>query len=79
MTVRPIILPITITAIMALITVTLAFSDFFLGSNGLRQDGILSPMLFNVYLDDLSKSLSNSGIGCFIGPTCVNPLCYADD
>ena len=39
---------------------------FFTTSNGVRQCGILSPKLFFVYMDDLSKLLINSGIGCFI-------------
>ena len=34
-----------------------ATSDYFTISNGVRQDGILSPRLFAVYVDDLSKQL----------------------
>ena len=30
-------------------------SSFFTVSNGVRQGGILSPRLFAVYVDDLSK------------------------
>ncbi len=29
-------------------------------SNGVKQGGILSPRLFNVYMDDVSKELSSS-------------------
>ena len=29
-------------------------SEFFLIGNGVKQGGILSPLLFNVYMDDLS-------------------------
>ena len=34
-----------------------AVSDNFFVSNGVRQGGILSPLLFNVYMDCLSDSL----------------------
>ena len=46
-------------------------SSFFTISNGVRQGGILSPKLFSVYMDDLSKLLINSGIGCFIDNVCL--------
>ena len=40
-------------------------SDSFSVTNGVRQGGILSPYLFCVYMDDLSKKLG----GCpFNGP-----------
>ena len=39
----------------------------------------MSPLLFNVYMDDLSCSLSNTPIGCFIGGVMVNHIMYADD
>ena len=54
-------------------------SAFFTISNGVRQGGILSPKLFSVYMDDLSKMLIKSGIGCHIDNTCVNQVFYADD
>ena len=44
---------------------------FFTILNGVRQGGILSPKLFSVYMDDLSKLLINSGIGCFIDNVCL--------
>ena len=31
-------------------------------TNGVKQGVIISPVLFNVYMDDLSTSLNNSGI-----------------
>ncbi len=36
----------------------------FTVSNGVRQGGILSPFLFNVYMDDLSVNLKKCPTGC---------------
>lgn len=48
-------------------------------SNGVRQGGILSPHLFNIYVDDLSRRLNNISIGCLLGNVLINHLMYADD
>ena len=48
-------------------------------ANGVRQGGCLSPLLFNVYLDDLLQMLQSTGIGCHVGGCAVNVLAYADD
>ena len=48
-------------------------------SNGVRQGGILSPILFNIYVDDSSAKLINFKIGCKINDVYVNHLIYADD
>ena len=42
-------------------------SDSFSVRNGVRQGGILSPYLFCVYMDDLSKKLYNVNAGYFMG------------
>jgi len=47
--------------------------------NGVKQGGILSPILFNVYMDILLERLKNNGIGCHVGGTFVGALSYADD
>jgi Reverse transcriptase (RNA-dependent DNA polymerase) len=46
---------------------------------GVRQGGILSPILFNVYVDNLIEQLSNSGYGCHIGKSFMGCIMYADD
>ena len=56
-----------------------ATSDYFMVSNGVRQGGILSPRLFAVYVDDLSKQLIDARSGCFIEHQCINHVMYADD
>ena len=47
----------------------------FLVINGVKQGGILSSMLVNVYMEYLSIKLNQSGIGGHL----INHLCYADD
>ena len=54
-------------------------SSSFPFTNGLKQGGIISPVLCNVYMNNLSTSLINSGIGGHIGKKTINHLCYADD
>ena len=48
-------------------------------TNGVHQGGILSPVLFTVYLDELLQCLSTLNIGCHVGHHYVGSLCYADD
>ena len=40
-----------------------ANSDYFNVSNGVRQDGVLSPKLFAIYIDDLSSKLALCNMG----------------
>ena len=53
--------------------------DSFYILNGVRQGDILSPLLFNLYVDGLSFGLNSFNIGGKIGPRLVNHLAYADD
>ena len=55
------------------------FSQYMDVKNGVKQGGILSPILFCVYLDTLILSLVNSGVGCYMGHICLSVLAYADD
>ena len=56
-----------------------AISSSFTVSNGVKQGGIKSNILFNVYTDGLRVLLISSNIGGQIGHTFLNHLCYADD
>ena len=47
--------------------------------NGVKQGGVILPILFNVYMDGLSINLNNSSIGGYIGGQKLNHICYADD
>ena len=42
-------------------------SDYFLVVNGVKQGGVLSPIVFSVYIDGLLVRLTNSNVGCYVG------------
>jgi hypothetical protein len=54
-------------------------SEKFGAVNGVKQGGVLSPILFSIYMDELLLRLKKSGIGCHIGNVFVAALAYADD
>ena len=56
-----------------------SISNVFNVTNGVRQGGILSPKLFNIYIDGLSNILNNSLIGGSLGGKRINHMLYADD
>ena len=54
-------------------------SATFLIKNGVKQAGVMSPILFCIYLDGLLNLLATAQISCFIGRVFVGCLAYADD
>ena len=54
-------------------------SDKFSVSNGAKQGGILSPILFTVYIDELFIQLKQSNVGCYVGDKFMGAFGYADD
>ena len=55
------------------------FSPYFNVTCGVKQGGVLSPLLFCIYVDELIHRLRNSTCGCYMGPHFTGALCYADD
>ena len=47
--------------------------------NGVRQGGVLSPILFCVYMDELFTRIRKSGYGCHVGHISYAVFGYADD
>ena len=43
------------------------------------KGGVLSPILFTIYLDDLLLELERAGVGCYWRHHFVGAVCYADD
>jgi hypothetical protein len=56
-----------------------AVSSFVSLDSGVRQGGVLSPLLFAIYVDDVIRKIENSEFCCKIRFTCVSLIMYADD
>ena len=56
-----------------------AFSTLFNLTAGALQDGVLSPTLFGIYIDDVAKKISACGSGCHLSLFSASICCYADD
>ncbi len=45
----------------------------------MKQGGVLSPVLFAVYIDGLMNKLKNGGVGCYMGNKVMGGVSFADD
>jgi hypothetical protein len=54
-------------------------SPYFVARNGVKQGGILSPVLFCIYFDGLLLRLRESKLGCWVASVYAGALVYADD
>ena len=55
------------------------FSEWFSIRAGVRQGGVLSPVFYCLYIDELVDILSAMGIGCHLKDIFLSILLYADD
>ena len=56
-----------------------SFSSLFSVSNGVKQGGVLSPILFNIYVEDIVISLKKYSVGCHVSGMYCGIFTYADD
>ena len=55
------------------------YSEWFFIRAGVRQGGILSPVFYCLYIDDLVDILIDTGAGCYLKLVFLSILLYADD
>ena len=56
-----------------------SISPTFSVQNGVKQGGVISPVLFTLYMDVLLTQLAAKGAGCWLAGHYVGSLAYADD
>ena len=56
-----------------------AAADYFTISNGVKQGGVLSLILFSLYLEQLISRLRHIGIGCYMNGLFTGVFIYTDD
>ena len=47
--------------------------------NGVRQGGVLSGLLFNIYINELVENINNSGVGCTLKGAKFSLIAFCDD
>jgi len=55
------------------------FSGFFELRAGVRQGGVLSPLLFAIFIDNIVQSVRSASAGCYMSCVCCSIFLYADD
>jgi hypothetical protein len=54
-------------------------SHFFQLIVGVRQGGVLSPLLFAIFIDNIVSRVKSVNVGCYISLVCCCIFFYADD
>ena len=54
-------------------------SSLFKINCGVKQGGVISPILFTLYADILVERIVESKLGCYVGDVASSVLIYADD
>ena len=55
------------------------YSDYVSINSGVKQGGILSPLFYNIYVDELMTTLIKADLGYNIGDIYYGTVFYADD
>ena len=55
------------------------YTDYITIKSGLKQGGLLSPIFYNLYVDELMKTLMKATLGCSINGVYYGTIFYADD
>ena len=48
-------------------------------TRGIRQGGVTSALLFNIYIDEILSKMKDLNLGCMMGISKVNVQAYVDD
>ena len=64
--------------LLCLMQAALLYNKFSI-TNGVKQGGVLLPVLFTVYIDELLYKLQQAGLGCHIGHLFAGAFGYAND
>ncbi len=54
------------------------FSELLSVINGVKQEGLISPIVFCIYMDGLLEELAKSGLDCHMGSMFAVAFGYAD-